>query len=360
MDGGLFINKNGNADSLQMSILEDDSLYLNPKAINLHVSMPCPLKVPFKNMFAPFVEEYNNKHKDLPMHCPDITDCGSADIGTMLETAKSEDDLPDIIITTNYSILFSDKFYNRFLKTGVYKGLIKDSYQKKLPESITNDLLKSNLGLLCFSSWSFVQDLTVEGMPQDIDSWKYILSPEAEGKLTVHGHLDKASFGIVYFLKKNFGDEAVAQFANNIADIKHFSQVIKRMGSGNLNKTALSLLPDVAVSKIPSNKKVKILNLKEGKVANPMVLIVKVSKEEKVKEIIDKFWSPEFTAMLHNGGCIMPDELKDDVNYFVPDFPYIAEDFENLEKTLNDEYMDHLQIDKIKEKETLGGVCGVH
>lgn len=334
-----------------------ESSYIVPNAINMHVSMPCPLKVPFQQIFTPFVEKYNSKHPHLPIFCPHISDCGSIDIEMMLQTAKNENDLPDLIVTTNYKILFSNQFYDRFIKTGIYKGVIKESVKEVMTDSIKNNLVNSNIGVLCFSSWSIIQDLTVEGVLTDITSWVDLFSTEREGQITVHGHTDRATFGLAYFLQQTFGKEALIQYARNIADIKHFSQIIKRMGSSDKYKTPFNLLPDVAASKIPSTKKVKALNLKEGKVLSPMVLMVKSSKIDLCQDILEMFWSNRFKAMLRDSGCIMPDELDKNTAYSIPDFVTLASDYDNIESGLDKLYLDNLPMNKIEERAVEGGVC---
>lgn len=349
-------NSNTKFDFSSIMPVFGDSFYLSPHAINMHISMPCPLKVPFNQFFTPYVKEYNASHA-TPIYCPNIMDCSSEDIEWMLRTAKSESDLPDIIVTSNYRILFSGAFYDTFMKTGRYKGLIRDDYKRKMPADLAGNLERSNLGILCFSSWSFVRDLTVEGVPTDIESWEQIISPDRKGEITVHGHIDKATFGLAYFIVKHWGKEGLVRFAQNITDIKHFSNIIKRMGSGDPEKTALNLLPDVAASKIPSSKKIKKLNLKEGKVLAPMVLMVKASKIEACSEILEKIGSRGFSDLLKNGGCIMPDTLDPEITYFIPDFWEIADRYEEVEQELNKIYLGNLPKKEIEGKIKVGSLC---
>lgn len=350
-------NSSSRVDFSTLVPIAGDSFYLAPESINMHVSMPCPLKVPFRQLFTPFVEKYNALHPNMPIYCPNISDCASMDIEMMLETAKSEDDLPDIIVTTNYKILFSNGFYDRFVRNHIYEGVTKKTCFEAMPQSLKSSFIKNNIGVLCFSSWSIVQDLTVPDVPCDITSWADIISPEREGQITVHGHLDKATFGLAYFIEQNYGKEAFAQYAKNIVDIKHFSQIIKRLGSSDKHKTALSILPDVAVSKIPSSKKVNILDLKEGKILSPMVLMVKSSKLGKCREILEQLWNDNFKAMLVDGGCIMPCRLDKDKAFSIPDFSIMASDYDRIENELNDLYISNLPMQKIEERMVAGGVC---
>jgi hypothetical protein len=323
--------------------------------INMHVSMPCPLKVPFRQLFTPFVEAYNAQHPAQAISCPNITDCSSQDIETLLRTAKDESEFPDFIVTSNYSIFFSYGFYERFLKTGIYAGVTNPADFAALPAAIRDNLTRNNIGVLCFMSWSIVQDLTVEGVP-DIHSWKELLTPAMQEQITVHGHTDKVTFGLMYFLRETFGDEAIRQFARNITDIKHFSQIIKRFASTDPHRTAFSLLPDVAAAKIPSNKKVRIVNVDEGKVLNPIILIVRKSKLEQCREVLNAFWSPAFRDMLRNG-CILPDQLDKNLRYSLLNFDVLSTRYDQIEKEFEELYLKNLDFDKINARATDGGVC---
>lgn len=350
-------NSSNKVDFTTLAPVVGDSSYLAPDSINMHVSMPCPLKVPFRQIFTPFVEKYNALHPNMPIYCPNISDCASIDIDMMLETAKSEDDLPDIIVTTNYKVLFSNGFYDRFVRNHIYEGVTKKTCFEAMPQSLKSSFIKNNIGVLCFSSWSIVQDLTVSDVPTNIASWADIISAERVGQITAHGHLDRATFGLAYFIEQNFGKEALAQYAKNIVDIKHFSQVIKRLGSSDKHKTAFNILPDVAVSKIPSSKKVKILDLKEGKVLSPMILMVKSSKLAMCREILEQLWSENIRTMLVDGGCIMPCRIDKNKPFSVPDFSIMASDYDRIEKELDDIYISNLPMHKIEERMVAGGVC---
>jgi len=321
--------------------------------VRVHVSMPCPLKVPFKQFFAPFVEKYNAERPDKPVSCSDLTDCASQDIEFLLRARREEGDFPDVIVTNNYSVFFTHGFSDRFLKTGVYTGLTRPDDLDALPEKIRAGVLRSGIGILCFMSWSVVQDLTVPDVPA-VDSWAELL--DSGLGLTVHGHVDKAPFGLMYFLRERFGDEGIVRFAKSVVDIKHFSQTIKRFGSGDPHRTAYSLLPDVAVARIPSHKKVRVPAMKEGRLLNPVMMVARTSRLEECRPVIDQFWNDEFRALLR-GGCILPGDLDDATSYSLADFGELETGLGRMEADFARLYLDNLDFGKINERATPGGVC---
>jgi hypothetical protein len=325
-----------------------------PGNINIYASMPCPMKIPFKQLMTAFIEEYNVSHK-MPIYCPDVADCSSEELGFLLQTTRNPDCLPDIIIVNNYEFFFAFPFTEHFLQTGIYQGVVNPSDLKALPVSLRENFIRSNLGVLCFGSRSIVQDSTVTGFPQTVTSWRKLLTPAWEDQFTVHGHLDKATFGFMYFLHNHFGPEGIARYARNIGDIKHFSQIIKRMCT-NEYRTAMNILPDVAASKIPSVKKVKIIHPEEGKILSPMILLVKSSGLERCRKTLEFFRSRPFRSMLSRG-CILPDELEKGTPYFMPDFETLTNHYRRMEKEFNDLYLNNLNMEKILQRQTEGGIC---
>jgi hypothetical protein len=339
----------------QIPAFRQEESLLKEDAINVYASMPCPMKVPFKQLMTAFAADYNATHA-LPVHCPDVMDCSSEELGCLVRNTKDPDRLPDIIITQNYEFFFECPFAEKFLQTGIFQGFTHAADREALPEPIRRNLEKSNLGVLCFGSRSVVRDLTVEGFPGNIRSWSELLAPAFEDQFTVHGHIDKATFGFMYFLDRHFGMEGIIRYAGNIADIRHFSQVIKRMCSTDEYRTSINILPDVAAAQIPSTKKVRILNLKEGKMLSPMIMAVKTSKMAQCSEILAFFHTKKFRAML-GGGCLLPDELERNRTWFMPDFDVLAKNYHALAKAFDGLYLNNLNREKISLRVTEGSVC---
>ena len=302
-----------------------------------------------------FAENYNASHA-LPVHCPDVMDCSSEELGFLVRNTTDPDRLPDIIITNSYEFFFEYPFAEKFLQTGIFQGYLHASDREAMPAAIRRNLEKNNLGALCFGSRSVVQDLTVDGVPRNIRSWSELLAPAFDDQITVHGHIDRATFGFMYFLDRHFGLEGIARYAGNIADVRHFSQVIKRMCAVNEYRTAVSILPDVAAAKIPSAKKVRILDMAEGKMLSPMVAVVKASKMAQCGEVLAFFHSDRFRAML-GAGCLLPDELTRDGAWFMPDFEMVAKNYRALDNVFNSLYLNNLNRERIALRATEGGVC---
>lgn len=333
-----------------LSLAQKRNQYVKPGAINIIATMPCPLKVPFKQLFTPFAMQYNKQHPDKPIFAPDIIDCSPEGLDELLIGAKSPNELPDIMLTSSFAVAFSPQFYHRFVETDILCGYTHPSQAGNMPQEVKKLLDKYHLGALAFSSWSVVQDFSIS--KNSPSSWNEILQDTYQGQITVHGcHGKQGSTSLLLFLEQNGGKDAIARYARNIVDIRHFAQIIKRMDSANPLRTTFNVLPDSAASHIPSTKKVKRLKLSEGFPLNPMLLLVKKNHVAQCQEVLDFMHSPQFKNMLAESGYLMPDLIAWDEKYTIPDFERLAtHGIETVTNELEAIYQGHLRHAVIDER----------
>lgn len=326
--------------------------YVRQQSIRVIATMPCPLKVPFRELFNAFIENYNTNNPYHTIFCPDQNDCTNPEFDKLLLHAANEDELPDIYLTSNYNILFDKSFYAKFVKTGILSGYIDESQQAYIPEPILNAFRQHNIGCLAFSSWGVAQDYSVSEIRKKPQSWAEILEPDFLNQITVHGCHGKAgSTGLLLFLQQQCGDDAIARFARNVIDMRHFALIIKRMDSMDDMRTALNVLPDVAASHIPSWKSVERLRFAEGCPLNPMILMVKKSKLDTCRPILNFFHGSSFKRMLQSNGYLMPAELSWSNNYILPDFARFAADgFALITSEIEKIYQGNLRHDEIDKR----------
>ena len=326
--------------------------YVKEGHLNVIAWMPCPLKVPFRQLIIPYLEEYNAKESIFPINCPEIMECPSLELDEILKNVQSESELPDVILTSSFSVLFSEKFYKQIIWSGMMEGYTEECNLQAMPEGIRKQIEQYKLGVLAFSSWSIVQDLSVKTDLPAPTTWAEIIRPEYQDQLSIHGCHGKAgSASLLLFLQQQAGEKAIEKFAHNIIDIRHFATIIKRLGSNNPSRTAFSLLPDVAVSHIPTSKPVKVLSLQEGRPLNPMILMVKKDRAEAVQPILDVFYSDEFRKMLAASGYIMPEAIDWNEKFILPDLSVFTEHgFEKTSAALEEVYQGNLRHELIDKR----------
>lgn len=315
-------------------------------ALTVHVSVPCPLKVRLKAELDAFITEYNQHHR-IPVHCPTLTECSPHEFEDAMATASRADDVPDVWVTNNYHTLFTHPFKQRFIDSGTYTGITKLEWQTLLPPFFREIAAKHNLGFLGFGSWGLVLDASVSPDPVLPKVWDDLAKLEYSGKIGLHGCSGHVSgTALLMVLRARLGEGAIRNFAGNVRYIKHFSQLIKGLDSGDAGRAQFNLMPSAAIRQIPSKKQVVQLALQDGPLLTPMLLFVKTDKLAQCQDILKFFWSDTFRDILSKGDISMLDAMDWQQPYTLADMDYLAaHDFNILSAELDAEFRAGLSAD---------------
>lgn len=328
------ILKSDESSSSSSSLFRDN-------AISLHVSVPCPLKVRLKMTLEQFIDEYNQTHY-TPVHCPTIMENGPHSIEDIMATAQHEDDLPDVWVANSYHTSFSQPFRSRFIDSGIYQGITKEEWLPLLQDGFRDLAEHHNIGFLAFGSWSAVADLSVAGEEAVYPkTWTDMTEDAFKGKIGIHGCQGHATgSALLMVLRERMGVEGISKFSSNLGQIGHFSKIIKAMDSSDASRPMINIMPSAAIQQIPSKKRVAELALQDGPILTPVMLFVKRSKLDQVKDILSFIWSDTFRNVLALGGILMPDQLNWSNPYTLPDLKQITiRDFNDLSEELDVEFM---------------------
>jgi ABC-type Fe3+ transport system substrate-binding protein len=314
---------------------------LKPGCLNVYVSMPCPLKVPFQQAFKPFVERWNANNANKPVYWPTVTDCSPEGIEKMMTAAITADELPDIFVTAAYNIVFSKPFHQRFIETGLFGGIPNESYGKFYPQNILDASRKFNVGFLGFSSWGLVRDHSVKGNFPVPGQWNDLVQPEYKGLFSMHGcHGHAGSLSMLLELKKKTGDEAISKLADNTHKVRHFAELIKAMGTAK-SETPYYILPYVAIANIPSSKRAELLKLNGG-IITSMMVIVNQSKLETYDGIINFFTGRTFRQLLEESAYFQPDSVAGIESHNFADLELLSELYYDKVTDLTASFIDML------------------
>jgi hypothetical protein len=273
-------------------------------------------------------------HPKQPIHCPDLQACGGQELEEVVAEARCANCLPDVIVTGDYGLLFTSQLGERFVREGAF-----------------------DVETPAYTSWQVVQDLTVKGVRQDISSWEELLEEEgAAWRFTVHGHLDRVTYSLMNFLHVRLKEEGIVRFARRIVDIKHFSYIIKRFGSEDTQRTAFAVLPSAAVARIPSNKRVQVLQLREGMPVSPLVMLHKVEKREALSELLGYLRGTAFGKLLQAGGCLLPEDISQE-RHVSPNLGIEANAYITSERRFSELYFSNLPTGEIAARVVPGSIC---
>lgn len=312
---------------------------LRPGAINLHISVPCPLKVRLKSVLEVFVADYNATH-DVPLHSPTLLEGEPHAVEDDMAVATRPDELPDVWLTNNYHTLFTQPFKSRFIDSGIYVGVTRPEWADLLSTPFVAVAEKHNLGFLGFGSWGMVMDESVASTSPVPQTWNDLVKPCYAGEIGMHGCSGHVSgTALLMVLRARLGAGAIRQFAGNVRYLKHFSQIIKGMDSSDPERARFVLMPSAAIRQIPSRKRVAEVALADGPILTPMLLFVKRDKLDACRDVLPFFWSDALRDVLAKGDIVMVDAMDWSQPYTMADMDHLAsQDFNALSAELDAEF----------------------
>lgn len=317
-------------------------------AINLHISVPCPLKVRLKSLLENFVANYNATH-EIPIYSPTLGEGEPHAVEDDMAVAELANELPDVWLTNNYHTLFSEPFKSRFIDSGLYVGVTKAEWFEILPTEFQDVAKKHNLGFYGFGSWGMVMDQSVHSQSPIPRRWDDLIKDDYRGEIGMHGCSGHVSgTALLMILNARLGSSAPSQFGKNVLYLKHFSQIIKSMDSSEPNKARFVLMPSAAITQIPSRKRVAQVELEDGPILTPMLLFVKKEKVELCAEVLDFFWGEALRDVLQKGDIYTVDAMDWSQSYSMTDMDYLASNnFGELSNALDASFQSGLS-DEIK------------
>lgn len=312
---------------------------LRPDAVNLHISVPCPLKVRLKGALEDFVATYNASHA-VPVHCPTLVEGGPHAFEDVMAAAAGPDDLPDVWLTNNYHTLLTQPFKARFIDAGVYVGATRPEWLGLLSPFFRSIAARHNLGFLGFGSWGLVMDESVDSVTPLPTAWADLADPRYAGEIGMHGCSSHVSgTALLMVLRAQRGMGAIRRFAGNVRYIRHFSQIIKGMDANGTDRARFVLMPSAAIRQIPSRKRVVQLALSDGPLLTPMLLFVKRDKLEASAGVLDFLWGQAMRDVLAKGDIATVDAMDWSQPYTMADMDYlVSHDFDTLSNELDAEF----------------------
>jgi len=281
-------------------------------AETLMALMPCGLKVPFSRDLAAFMNS--------------LQGIGKAGIGCSVESnlnhevsyypyvshLESIDELPDIVISSDFNSFYHSRFYDRFVRPGHFAN-ITDCKPSALfadagipdPEGIYTMLCVNPLIIV-----ADLQSLNGRALPQ---RWSDLLDPVWEKSITLRGSDQFFCHAVLVPFYKEHGASAMSALARNVLDGRHPSQMVKTAGSGR--SAALYVMPDFFSRKIPSNRAVKRIWPEEGALASPVTMLVKRESAHKLKGVTDYLTGRDLAKVFAGAAFPTP---RDDVECDLP------------------------------------------
>jgi ABC-type Fe3+ transport system substrate-binding protein len=247
--------------------------------------MPCPLKVPFEELFNSFMKYYQEQ-KSIEYSCFIESNANNdLDFFNWVRNCNDIDKLPNIMIAPGFSYFFHREFREKFgdAFAGGDSGQTGMELQKTgLPDP------QNRYYIPCFNPTVMVVDRTVYSDLPIPRRWVDLLKPEYTRQVALRGHQGgQFCEGLFMNIYREKGEEGVIKLGKAAKTGLHPSQMVKFAGSGKKDAPAISTLPYSFSKMVRTNEKVSIVWPEDGAIINPFVMIVKKSAMDRVKDIVD-------------------------------------------------------------------------
>ncbi|MDD3307036.1 MAG: ABC transporter substrate-binding protein [Acetobacterium sp.] len=267
--------------------------------INIMSFPSCPIKVETTAAIKAFVEKYNESH-DVKIHYPMADAENPKTYIEALEWVEDSSRYPDIIISCDYRSVFTPNF-KKFQEEGLYTDVLKDKQPHSFYETFAYKDPKETYSILAASFPVIVYDKSIDPDLPVPKSFKDLLDPIYEKKVSIHGHGDfSCDMSVVMNIYQQYGKEATLTFAKSIKELRHFSQVVKDAGKGIKSLPPIGVIPEMFKNMIRNKDNVEIIWPADGSPLFPLLMTVKKEKVEPAQALINYLTGSEIGQLWAN------------------------------------------------------------
>ncbi|KNZ40372.1 ABC transporter substrate-binding protein [Acetobacterium bakii] len=270
----------------------DSSDFYKEGCINLMTFPSCPIKVETTEAVKEFVMNYNQSH-DIKIHYPMGNSDNPKAYMEALEWVEDPNRYPDVILACDFKSLFAPNF-KKFQEMGIFTDALKNSKPHSFFERFDYKDPKETYSMLGASFPVIIFDKSIEPDLPIPRSFKDLLDPIYEKKISIHGHGDAScDMSVVMNVYEQYGKEATLIFAKAIKECRHFSQVVKEAGKGKKNLPPIGVIPEMFGHLLKNRKNIEVIWPSDGSPLFPLFMTVKKVKMAHASELIDFLTGPE-------------------------------------------------------------------
>ncbi len=277
--------------------------------------MPCGLKMPFSRAFSDFLTQLQTRN---PLEIQSAVEGNlnqELSYYSYVGTIESEEELPDIIVSSDFNVFYGHRFYDRFVATGQFSGYGTFSPGKNYAQAGILDPLGAYTNV-CVNPLVIVANLDQLEDRTLPTSWADLLAPQWKKSVVIRGGDQFYCHAVLLPIFQEFGESGLIALAHNISTGLHPSQMINRIDKNASG--ALYVMPAFFAKRIRHQERIKVIWPEDGALASPVTLQVKPSRIEELKPILDYLVGKELARILAKAGFPVP---HDDVTAEVQSRP---------------------------------------
>ncbi|KNF08680.1 putative Fe3+ ABC transporter periplasmic binding-like protein [Gottschalkia purinilytica] len=259
-----------------------DKFHDENSTLNLLGKIPCPLRILFKDMLGEAIKDYKEK-TGITLNCYIPSGCGDKYEYEDICSLENIDELPDIILTKGFDDFHRKNFIDKFVKKGYFKSVFTDNLDDRFLEAgcLDNDYTM----YASFLDVMLIDEKNLGDLPKP-KTWSDLLNPIYKDKIITFGMPEGISTVTPIYLYKEHGVESIAKFAHNVKGAYHGAKMAKVAGTNSKEAGAIYILP-LFFAKTCIREGLSILWPEDGAILYPFCMLVKESKMEEMKYLID-------------------------------------------------------------------------
>ncbi len=250
--------------------------------LNLLGYVVCPLKQIFREGMEETLVREHDGGRDFDCFVP--MGCGGTDPYENIWQVDSIDAFPDMVVSVGFDNLFKKRFMEKFIKGGDFQSVQIAPTPAAFTECGIPDP-ENHYTIYSIFPYIFLVDQRRLGTRPVPKRWSDLLEPVYRREIIIGGSEDEVNELLMLSVFKEYGVEGLKQLAANTKDAWHASKMAKTAGNGSPSGAAIYVMPWFFAKTCPRTEVTSIIWPEDGALANPMYLLVKKTKLQKLKPL---------------------------------------------------------------------------
>lgn len=251
--------------------------------LSLLALMPCGLKVPFSREVAAFMENLRADGLELSYAVEGNLN-QELSYYSYVPTVQTADELPDILLSSDFNAFYGRDFRERFVETGLFTGYGDITPSQSYTQAGVIDPLGQYTVLGINPLVMVVNTEQLAGRPLP-ETWEDLLHPRWKGSVTLRGSSDFFCHAVLLPVWLRHGDDGLRSLADNVCLGLHPSQMVKRIDANAPG--AIYVMPEFFAHRVKNKERMQIVWPGDGALASPVTLQVKKSRIDMLRPVLD-------------------------------------------------------------------------
>ena len=246
-----------------------------------------------------------------------------------LSKVKSSEEIPEMLIVSDFNCLFHHDFMDRFVNKGLF------ATPTEYPGSnLSRAFLDCNYFdpenqymMLTANPLLMVVDHSVLNGKQAPHSWQELVEGDYRNEVTIRGDGNFFCNGVLLPLYRLFGSEGLHRFATQVKSGVHPSQMVKELSQRSPQRSSIYIIPYFFAKTITGNPDCEIIWPAEGAIISPVFMMAKERSLPLMRPLIEYLCSERFGTIQNNAYFPPVSEAASSFNPNTNNFYWLGWDF---------------------------------